>query len=110
MPERDAGAALDGAAPEASPASDAGRRRALALVRWGGCAVVGGALVAAAAGTLAGSPALAGLGVVVAAEEALEFAVVLGALRVRRVPAPPWRAPRSAAAPPANGPRPTVVM
>lgn len=70
----------------AMPESDAGRRRALTLVRRGACAVIGGALVVAVAGGVCGSPTLVALGLVVAAEESLEFAVVLGALRIERPP------------------------
>ena len=63
------------------------RRRERTLVRIFGCAVVGGALAVAAAGALAGLPLVAGLGLVIAAAEALEFSVVAGALRIERVPA-----------------------
>lgn len=63
-----------------------GRRRARALVRMLGCAVVGGALVAAVIGIVMGIATLTVLGMVVAAEEALEFAVVASVLRLDGVP------------------------
>jgi hypothetical protein len=67
------------------------RRRDRALVRIAGWVIVGGALVIAAAGALAGMPLLAGVALVIAGEEALEFAVVAGALRIERVPT--WKTP-----------------
>jgi hypothetical protein len=63
-----------------------GRRRARALVRMLGCAVVGGALVVAVIGAVTGSATLTVLGLVVAAEETLEFAVVASVLRLDGVP------------------------
>ena len=63
-----------------------GRRRARVLVRTLGCAVVGGALAAALVGAVVGSPVLTALGLVVAAEETLELAVVASVLRLERVP------------------------
>jgi hypothetical protein len=67
------------------------RRRERALVRIFGSAVVGGALAAAVVGALAGMPLLAGVALVIAAEETLEFSVVAGALRIER--APTWKMP-----------------
>jgi hypothetical protein len=63
-----------------------GRRRARVLVRTFGYAVVGGALAVALVGVIMGIPALTGLGLVVAAEETLEFAVVASVLRIERAP------------------------
>jgi len=63
-----------------------GRRRARALVRTLGYAVVGGALLVALIGAMTGVVALTVLGLVVAAEETLEFAVVASVLHIDRAP------------------------
>jgi hypothetical protein len=69
------------------PASDP--RKALALVRALRTAILGAATASIGAAGLADVPALAGLALVVAAEEALETSVVVAAFR-----AAPGLAPR----------------